>query len=357
MRALALGLLLGLPALAPADTRFSPEEAGILQSGLIATADEFILPGYQAQAEAAAALTSALESYCANTAEIGPVHEAFAGTFLAWQRVSVIGTGPIMAAEGPMRVQLWPDPKGFAQRAIRSAIRAEDPALLAPDGLAGRSVALVNLTALEDLLYGAMAPETYACDLATAIAAFQAALAAEIVIAWTPGSPFRTDFDAAAAGNATYASVDALIRVLLSGAVVYADRLRKFKILRGLGAAPGEARPERTEAAQSGLGLESIAVGFRALSELYQTPNGLFDIAPDLGGSMEYYLLGETAASVADSLSVQTATLTEIAAEDGPRAAEIRRYGELVLFHEDFLKVEFPGSLGLTAGFTAADGD
>jgi predicted lipoprotein len=356
MRVLAV-LLLCWPVLATAQSRFTADEAAVLQQGLTTTADDFILPAYDAQAQAAAGLVAALDGFCGASGDIATVKSTFAETFLAWQRSSIVMMGPIMAAEGPMRVQLWPDPKGFSGRAVRAALGAEDPALLVDGGLEGRSIALTNLTALETLVYDDLTPDSYGCALAAAIAKFQADLAAELAAGWTPGSAFRRDYDSAATGNARFASVDEVIRDILSGGVVYVDRLRKFKLLRGLGEAEGAARPERTEAAQSGLGLQSIEVSFRTLSDLYDVPFGLFDIAPDIGGSMEYYVLGQTAGSIADGLAVQSASLTEIAAEDGPMAAELRTFADLVLYHEDYLKTGFTDAIGLTAGFTAADGD
>ena len=359
MRWLALCLACLWPALAAAQaqSRFDAEEAALLQSGLVTTAEAFIRPAYAEQAEAAAALVGTLEAYCDAGGELPAVEARFADLFLAWQRSSIVQMGPVMQAEGPMRVQLWPDPKGFSGRAVRAALGAEDPALLAEGGLEGRSIALTNLTALEALLYQPPAQGTYACALATAIARFQADLAAGLVADWTGGSAFRRAYDSAAAGNDRYPTVDDLIRDMLAGAVVYVDRLRKFKLLRGLGTEPGEARPGRTEALDSGLGLASLEASFRTLAAFYDTPYGLFDIAPDLGGSMDYYTLAQAAGSVADSLAFETASLAEIAAEDGQRAAELRGYADMVLFHERFLKTGFTDAIGLTAGFTAADGD
>lgn len=356
MRLLATLVLL-LPSMGLAESRFNEADAQILQNGLIVTADEFILPAYQAQAIAMAGLTEGLTAYCAGEGALDTVHNSFSNSFLAWQRASVIQIGPVAEAEGIMRVQLWPDAKGFSLRAVRSATQTADPALLAPGALAGRSIALVNLTAIEALLYDDLEPKSYACDLATAIADFQQGLAESFVAAWTPGAAFRSEFDTAVTGNQTYATVDDLLRRFLAGAVVYTDRLRKFKILRGLGAEPGMARAARTEALDSGLGLASIEVSFRALRDLYETPYGIFDVVPELGGSMEYFMLGETAGSIADSLSIETRTLEDIATEDGADAAMLRGFADLVLYHETYLKTDLTQSIGMTTGFTAADGD
>ncbi|MEL6167795.1 MAG: imelysin family protein [Pseudomonadota bacterium] len=352
-----LALLLILPSLSFAQSRLGADDAAILQEGLAVTADAFVLPAYAAQEAAATNLRDQLDAYCTGDGDIAVVHTAFADVFLTWQRSSIVQVGPITEAEGPMRVQLWPDPKGFARRAVRTALAAEDPALVAPDGLDGRSIALTNLTALETLIYDPLPVQSYACDLATAIAAFQADLAAHLVAAWTPGSAFRGEYDTAISGNPRYPNVDTLVREFLAGAIVYVDRLRKFKLLRGLGEATGEARPERTEARRSGLGLPSIETSFRTLADFYETPFGLFDVAPDIGGSMEYYVLGETARSIADTIAIDPRPLDEIVAEDGTSASELRRFADLVLYQESFLKSGFSGSIGLTTGFTAADGD
>ena len=369
----ALPIVVLLFASASAESRLTEENATLLQEGLVTTAEAFVRPAYAAQSAAADALVGALDVHCAAPGAApgaGPdaaptdvpgdpsaIEARFAELFLAWQRSALIRIGPIMDDEGPMRVQLWPDPKGFSERAVRAALGAEDRALLATGALEGRSVALTNLTALETLIHAPLRRDGYPCALATAIAAFQADLARGLVEAWTTGSDFRRAFDAAATGNDRFADVDAVVRRLLAGAVVEADRLRKFKLLRGLGTAPGEARPTRTEAVDSGLGLASVEASFRALADFYATPFGLFDAAPEIGGSMDYVLLEQTARSVADDLAFESASLAEIAGEDGARAAELRRHAESVLHHEAFLKGGFPSSIGLTAGFTAADGD
>lgn len=355
---IAAALLAALPATPPAaETRFNPKDAALLQTGLTTTADGFILPGYRILAEATSRMSGALDRYCAGDGAIVPVHAAYADSFLAWQRIGIIQIGPVMAEDGPMRVQLWPDPKDFTRRAVRMAVNAEDPKLLGEGALKGRSIALVNLTALEELLYGDLAPGNYGCDLAGAISAYQATLADSFVAAWTPGAEFRTAYDTAARGNARYASVDDLIRELLAGVVVHVDRLRKFKIERGLGAIPGAAHPERTEAVASGLGLASIEAGFRALADLYTLPEGVFDVTKEVSGTREAQMLGRTAAGIADTLARESRSLAQLAAEDGAMAEELRSFGGLLLYHERYLKTGLPQAIGLTTGFSSADGD
>ncbi|MEO1702088.1 MAG: imelysin family protein [Pseudomonadota bacterium] len=357
MRILTTIAFLSYTATAGAISVFSDDEATLLQQGLRTTADEFIVPSYAAYADASSSLQTSLKAYCNDGGTIGAVHEDFAAMFLAWQRASIVQIGPVADAEGPLRIQMWPDPKGFSRRAVMSAVKNADDALLEKDGLSGRSIALINLTALELLLYGDLVPASYECDLSLAITSFQADLAEEMVDQWSVGGTYRTAYDTAFTGNDIYPDIDSLLRDVLAGGVVYVDRIRKFKLLRGLGSSPGMARPERTEAQRSSLGLKSIEVSFRALRDFYETPLGLFDVAPDMDGSIEYFVLGETAGSIADSLASIDAPMAEIAREDGERAKELRRFAELILYHESFFKTGFSRSIGLSAGFTSADGD
>ncbi|MCH2165819.1 MAG: imelysin family protein [Marinovum sp.] len=357
IRRITVCLALCLPTLSHAFSSLGDAEAQVLQEGMVATADGFILPAYQAQRDAAEDLRGALQAYCSGAGKIEAAQSSFGKIFLAWQRSSIVQLGPILDSEGPMRVQLWPDPKGFSSRAVRAAIRKQDPSILEPGALVGRSIALTNLTALEGLLFGDLVADTYACDLAISIAAFQADLAEDLVAAWTPGHSYRAAYDTAISGNETYPTVDALLREVLAGSIVHTDRLRKFKLSRGLGSAAGDARVERTEARRSGLGLASIEVGFRALADLYQVPGGLFERAIEIGGTVDGRMLSFTAMSVADELQNITFSLESIAETDGSEAEDLRRFARLVGFHEQFLKVGFPQSLGLVAGFTSADGD
>ncbi|WP_370232514.1 imelysin family protein, partial [Cognatishimia sp.] len=228
MRAfLAVLFLMPLPLFA--DGFFDGRDAQTLQKGLTATADRFILPNHQAQAQAAADLVDSLDAYCAAAGTLEDAQSDYADLFLAWQRASIIQIGPVLDGDGPFRFQLWPDPKGFSRRAIRNATRAQDPAVLAAEGFAEQSVALRNLSALERLVFSDLETDSYACRLALTNARYQQEQAQTLVSAWTPGSEFRVDFDSAADGNARYADVDSVARELLAGSVVYLDRLRKFK--------------------------------------------------------------------------------------------------------------------------------
>jgi predicted lipoprotein len=82
------------------------------------------------------------------------VKDAFAAAVVAWSNVEILRFGPITENRRFERLFHWPDPKGLGQRQIEAALKSRDEAVTQPDELAGKSVALQGLPALEYLLYG-----------------------------------------------------------------------------------------------------------------------------------------------------------------------------------------------------------
>ena len=105
---------------------------------------------------------------------------AFAATVAAWSKVEPIRFGPVTQDHRYERIFYWPDPKGLGTRQMREALAKQDETVTDPDELAGKSVALQGLPALEYLLYG-----DGAASLAKA----------------APKAPFRCGFALAVAAN------------------------------------------------------------------------------------------------------------------------------------------------------------
>lgn len=353
---LSLGFYL-MTAIAIATPTSADDSQKVIQRALVETADQFVYPNYLALTSAAAELQASLSSYCDGQGTQAQVHSAFETSFLAWQRASLIQLGPIMEAEGPMRFQLWPDSKGFARRAIKRAVSKQSSSLLEPGAMEGRSIALVNLTALELLLYEELLPQTYPCSLSIAIATYQSDLAKKITNDWKPGSDYRYEHDKALDGSKLYPTSEDLLREYLAGAVAYTDRLKKFKLLRGLGEAPGETRAKRTEAYRSKLGLLSIAISMETLMDFLTLEEGIFTSAKQLGGTDEHIVLSITLSGLIDKLDTENGNLEQIAIDDGKEAESLREYVESLRYLEAYLKQGFFEPIGMTAGFSSADGD
>jgi hypothetical protein len=188
--------------------------------------DAVIVPGYQNFAVATASLEQAMSDFCAApTAEhLKAARQAFEQAMVAWQHVQPIGFGPIVSGARNSIIQLFPDRRGAISRQLSGALAARDPAVVAPEGLQGKSVALTGFPALEQILYdderlpgpdGSGPDADYACALASAIARNLAGIAAAVLEDWQRPGGFRDTMLTAAAGNEAYftaedASVDLL---------------------------------------------------------------------------------------------------------------------------------------------------
>ena len=71
---------------------------------------------------------------------------------LAWQHVQPIVFGPI-AAEARLPDPAVSTPRGAISRQLSRALADQEPGLVAPGGLEGKSVALTGFPALEQILY------------------------------------------------------------------------------------------------------------------------------------------------------------------------------------------------------------
>ena len=117
---------------------------------------EVIRPGYAALAGAAGALQGKMRRALPATVGAGPrqAKQAFAATVAAWSKVEILRFGPVTEDHRYERLFYWPDPKGIGLRQVQEALAKQDESVTLPDELAGKSVALQGLPALEYLLYG-----------------------------------------------------------------------------------------------------------------------------------------------------------------------------------------------------------
>ena len=188
MRSLILAAMLSLPRIGQPEPLPDADYAALA----LAVIDQVAIPAYAAYAQATKGLGPAIEAHCmgSSAADAAAVRTAFDETMDAWQRAWPFTFGPVMHGAGRARIAFWPDRRGSASRQMRTVLRARDEALLNVEKLAGKSVAIKDLQALERLLF-AVPRDAYTCGLARTIARHQSELAAEILDAWTREDGFR----------------------------------------------------------------------------------------------------------------------------------------------------------------------
>jgi predicted lipoprotein len=184
------------------------------------------------------------------------------------------------------RILFFPDRRGLGGRQVARALETGEPAVTDAATLAGRSVALQGLGALDIVLYGvgqsdSKTPEQRAhrCAFARAIAANIAALAQVILDEWSASDGYRQHWLNAGPGDTVFVKPSettlALAKVLNQGL----ERVRDER----LGAALGLGKQRRKLPAvldKGGLSLALIKADLDGLLDLYEVGGMRQAIAP-----------------------------------------------------------------------------
>ena len=347
----------------------SPSDAEI-QAALNRTLELYLEPKAQAFAEAARDFADRIaEAHCGSEQPAdASLEQDFAQLIRAYVPVSIWQAGPMNQQEGPLRFQLWPDGRGFAKRAVDRALASENAALRDWQAVREQGIALLGLTALEYLVTEIAEIEvaeintgenarsdSYACALLIALSENFAVMAQEYAAQWQPDAAYRIAFETAIDGNALYPDTQALLREALAGLRATSQHLGEKKLLRPLGAAPGEARPIRAEFRRLDLSTVSIAAQFAALAELLTLPGGLGLLSDQAAGGSNSLALSRASNGWAAALA--DLSMYDIASEDAAAAQELRELAGFAAVYVHYFAVDMPNAFGITAGFSAADGD
>ena len=107
-------------------------------------ARDYARPAMARMAQASEQMDAALGAWCARPDAAGAtrVNDAHTGLALAWSGIEFLRFGPLVQANRYERLAFWPDTRGVMPRQVQAAIAAQDPELIKPGAMAGRSVAL-----------------------------------------------------------------------------------------------------------------------------------------------------------------------------------------------------------------------
>jgi hypothetical protein len=243
-----------------------------------AALNDVIRPGYAALAGDAASLNAKVGALCRepSASSLDASKKTFAATVSAWSKVEILRFGPITADHRYERLFYWPDRKGLGQRQIEEALAKRDETVTRADALAGKSVALQGLPALEYLLYGddadtlaaAEGAGAFRCAFASAVAANIARTAKSVVEDWREGSPDEKSFLTPGPDDPSYRAPKEVTLDLFKSLTAGIELVRDQKLGKPLGATPEEARPRLAAFWRSGLSLANAAgnlEGVRAL--------------------------------------------------------------------------------------------
>ena len=341
--------------------------SGMAQSGALpdsdyaaltkAVVDQAVVPAYVEHARATRQLGPAIERHCMgdSAADVAAVRAAFGESMDAWQRAWPFGVGPVMRGAGRARIAFWPGRPGSAARQMRKALRTRDESLLDPGQLAGKSVAVKDLQALERLLFD-VPRDAYTCGFAGAIARYQSNLAEEIVHEWTKEGGFRQAMIAAGAASDEYADDAEAARDVMRVLSESLDAVIAQKLEAPLGKSAAEAKPKRAESWRSERSMRNIVLNIESIRVLVETSGGFADLVTAHGESELADSLRNGLANAELKARAVVEPLRDAVSDPGERAKVLDLLASLRA-----LRAQVTGPLsratGLLVGFNSQDGD
>ena len=321
-----------------------------------AVIDQVVVPAYEEHARATERLAPAIERHCMGTApaDAAAVRAAFGEAMDGWQRAWPFSFGPAMRDAGRARIAFWPDRRGSSARQMRTVLRTRDEALLDAKALAGKSVAIKDLQALERLLFE-VPRDAYTCRFAGAIARHQSEIAAEILDAWTREGGFR-NAALSVGGSDEYVDDAEVARDLMRSLTESVDAVIAQKLEPPLGESAAKARPKRAESRRSGRSLRNVAMNLETMRAMVETPGGFADLVAAHGaGALADDLRRGFAGAASKAASVHR-PLREAVSDPVERAKLLDLLRSLRTLRA-LVTGPLSRATGILVGFNAQDGD
>lgn len=328
-----------------------------------AVIENHIRPGYERLLMETDLLSIALTDLCdaPSDATLADARDDFARVVIAWERVAHIRFGPITEDNRYERIHFWPDRRSIGLRQTQQLLAREDETVLVRGALAGQSVALQGLGALEFVLHGTGA-ETLAdgpargfrCRYALAIAANLIAVETAVDNDWADPDGYARLLREPGPDNPLYRDEDEILAEYVGTLAHGFEALRDQKLVPVLGETIADASPRQAVFRRAGLTTAAIRAEFAGLGNLFEI-SGIALLVPKeeqwMGGSalFEFRNVERTLDEIGDDFG---AALTDVEGRSKITYLVILSRSLQRLIGENLSE-----ALGLTVGFSALDGD
>jgi predicted lipoprotein len=357
----SLRLLLALALIWGASSaRAETDHSAIAKDALI----NVIRPGYAAFADAATALDGRVQTLCDEPSPeaLAAAKKAFAEAVKTWSRVEIFRFGPVNRKNRYGRLFYWPDPKGIGLRQIKRALAEKDESVTLADTLAGKSVALQGLPALEYLLYadGAeklahAAPEIgFRCSFAASVAINIDRIAHAVTEGWRDGAQFTKTFLSPGPDDPLYLAPKDVTLELFKAFTAGIELVRDQKLGRPLGTSPETARPKLAAFWRSDLTFPNMVGNLEGVRVLFAT-GGFAEVVATESPGVEDSVLFDLNRTI-DTLSAVDEPITEVVKDKALRDKLEALRVALKSARETASSMIARGA-GLSFGFNASDGD
>lgn len=342
-----------------------PAVAADFSDNLAGMIDDYIRPAADRLEAAGSRLPQAVSAVCSDPTDRirAEFSNAFSDTVTALARVSFLRFGPLVEDDRLSRLAFLPDPRGTAQRQIRKIFAAQDAAVTDPASLAGKSVALQGLTALQLIAFdktgavilgsGGDAAE-FSCAYALAIAGNVAAITGDLSDAWNDPAGYRAVLVSPGPAHGQIRTsrdaMETVFNALVTGLIIVRDQHVQPALDKG----PNKMKLHRIPFSRSGNGIAYVRAELQGIAAALKAAKFdplLSEITAWIPASLDYEF------SNADKLlgSVQTPVR-----QTRDRNELTERLQALMLIIENLrenMAVEMAGGLALSGGFNALDGD
>ncbi len=369
-------LLLGLSlAFLPFSAMAEDEEAAAPRAGLRVDAvpgvmqkavDDFIRPGYRDLLEGTETLAEAAHTLCEKPSDetLGDVQMSFDEVVQQWSTIEIVRVGPVIEGNRFERFLFFPDRKSTGLKQVQRILATNDETATSAESLKGKSVAAQGLGALEYVLYGTGAEvlptETngFRCRYGAAIADNLKAVAGELHAEWETPDGIQSAWKSPGPDNPVYRdgkeAATELLGILVHGVESIRDqRLRPFYagIVKG---EPDKGHPKMAIYWRSGNTMPALSANFSALQALFHAA-GMDALLPDGNRDMISAINYLLQANVDDLDEIDLPVEQAIASdEQRGRLNRILQNTNNVLQR---LNLDFGAAIGLSSGFSFADGD
>lgn len=352
-----------LPALALALAMSSPASASVKASDVIQRAiDAFVRPAYASLHNHTGSLAKAMDTLCQAPSQgnLDAAHAEFSATVAAWSSAEIIGFGPIKENNRLERMLYWPDRKSIGLKQVQAALAAKDPTATDPAQLAGKSVAMQGLGALEFVLYGdgsealAGKDDPYRCAYGAAIAKNIETMAADVDAAWKKPDGFAALWANPGPDNALYRDGTEAVTELVGVFINELEMVRDVRLKGFLGAKPDADKPRQAifwRSQNTGLSLAGNLSGIDTLFEASKLGDALPEDARWMAESIHIQLVN----GVATAKSVQGPIDKALA--DPVEREKLEHFALITSSLSGLIGTRLTAEFGLTAGFSSLDGD
>jgi len=352
MKSILLALALTLPLMAA-------QPAAAQDTSL---AETYARPALAALSAAASQMEGRLGTLCEAPGEatLAKARDGFAELLGAWGRAYALRFGPLAAQGRFERIFFWPDPRGFTLRQAQQVLAAKDETATDLTTLAGKSVGIQGLTALEFLLYGdgsetlAAGGDGFRCRFAAAIAGNIASVASAVESEWQDGQPYPQALANPGPGTDLYRSQTEVDAELVKALVTALQFLRSAELVPPLGEDAAKANGRRAPFWRSNLTFAFIAAQVEGAQALYDA-TGFNPRLPDdmswIGQSFAFELAN------ARRMLEQAQQPAETAFSDEADRSRLNFASLAVENATKYIAQQLSAALGLTIGFNALDGD